>query len=60
MPPSCRQKPKITEDHALQMGLFGMHEVEVFASDFIFNFIADLNTYLKRAPKLKKEMLKHL
>jgi len=40
--------------------LMGIHEVQIFASDFIANFMSDLGTYLTRAPKLKKEMLKHL
>lgn len=58
-----RYEPRITADHGLQTGVLGFlvkDEVQTFAADFIANFMADLETYLKRVPKLRNEMLKYL
>jgi len=60
LPYEFRGNPKITKDHGLLKGCYVNQDVEGFAADFISNFMADLETYLDRAPQLKKEMLKHL
>ena len=60
LPYEFRGNPKITKDHGLLKGCYVNQDVEGFAADFISNFMADLETYLDRAPQLKKEMLKQM
>ena len=47
----------IPAKYGLKGGLFERICTETFAGDFLHNFIDDLHSYLKRAPKVRDEML---
>ena len=50
----------VTAKYGFKKGVFSILAVQVFAADFVNNFIDDLNSHLTRSPGLREAMVNYL
>ena len=50
----------VTAKYGLKKGVFTILAIQVFAADFVNNFIDDLNSHLTRAPGLREALVNYL